>query len=203
MTTITHVYVDMDGVLCSFCQGVLRLFGCVPAEQAELRVRGWGGLPDVINEGRPEWSHVSEDQVMTAVRDAGHQFWAELPICPWAYQLIGTIEQAGVPYTLLTTPAGGESAMGKFQWLLRHMPHMEKRVVLARDKWHLAGPGRLLVDDSPRNVGAWGSPPDGRPGGQAMLWPAPHNAERELKFTSEIRAQATVSLFDLDARLRG
>lgn len=25
--TINHVYIDMDGVLCSFCQGVFRLFG--------------------------------------------------------------------------------------------------------------------------------------------------------------------------------
>ena len=170
MGEISHVYVDMDGVLCSFSQGVLRLFGSEEPELDDLLCEGWDGLPAVINRGRPSWAHVTDEQMMRAVRDAGHQFWADLPVLPWAYRLIGQLERSGVDYALLTTPAGGESAMGKFQWVLKHLPHMERRVILARDKWRLAAPGRLLIDDGGHNVYAWEMHD-----GQALHWPQPHN----------------------------
>lgn len=168
-----RIYIDMDGVLCSFVQGVLGLFNHPDPKNGEGAIEGWDGLHHEINRHRPEFAHVTHDQVMDAMRDEGHQFWARLPIYPWAYGLIGTIDRSGADYYLLTTHAGGESAMGKVQWVRRFLPHLEDRMILTKQKWHCAGPGRVLIDDHHRNIDAWNNA-----GGHAILWPSPHNRAR-------------------------
>lgn len=168
-----RVYVDMDGVLCCYTRGVLRLFGV--ADSLAHEVRGWGGIPDVINAGRRAYREVSHRDIETAVRDAGHQFWAELPVLESGLHLIGVLEENEIDYMLLTTPAGGESAMGKFQWVTRHLPHMADKIILTPQKWQCAGEGRLLVDDKAQNCTEWVEA-----GGEALLWPAPHNLAAPL-----------------------
>lgn len=171
-----HLYVDMDGVLCSFTQGVLALFGHPDPVKGEYDIEGWDGIHGEINRYRPDFAHVTHDQVMDAVRDEGHQFWSRLVPYPWTYDLIAVIEDSGTPYNLLTTHAGGESAMGKVQWVRRYLPHLEKKMILTREKWHCAKPGRVLIDDHHRNIDDWETQ-----GGHAILWPSPHNRDRSEK----------------------
>ena len=184
-----HVFVDMDGVLCSFTQGVLSLFGHRHPYKGELAIQGWDGLHIEINKHRPRFAHVTHDQVMDAVRDEGHQFWSRLPLYTWTYKLIQAIEDSEIPYSLLTTHASGESAMGKVQWVRRFLPHSEKRMVLTREKWHCSAPGRLLLDDHHRNVDAWIEK-----GGDAILWPSPHNRDRSENLPIETILERDVGL---------
>ena len=185
--SIRHVYIDMDGVLCSFCQGVFSLFRVYDTVKAENSVVGRDALHTVINRKLPKFAHVTHDQVMDAVRDAGHQFWAGLPLNPNAYKLISVIEDSGVPYTLLTTHASGESAMGKVQWVRKYLPNLEKRITLTNQKQGCSKPGALLIDDYERNCEKWEAE-----GGTAILWPHAGNLDRSENLPIETILQRDI-----------
>ena len=53
-------------------------------------------------------------------------------------------------------PVGTPGAQAAWDWLYARAPWLDRRrLILCRDKWLMAGPDRVLVDDSDHNIAEW------------------------------------------------
>lgn len=179
---IKELFVDMDCVLVDLIEGIAKRthfgldrhqlephyepgrYGFGHALERLYDSRGWAryhGLPSLETRF---WADVRGDD----------GFWANLPKLPWADDLMQTVMLSGVSYWYLTSPSDcGFCLVGKDTWLTKHYGKGEGlpgKMIPCRDKWLLAKPGRLLIDDHDENVDRWIEH-----GGQAILFPAVHN----------------------------
>ena len=130
------IYVDLDGVMAAWTETVYAHFGKVmPEGDIAYDVHHDLGLDeadmwDVLNALGPAW-------------------WAELPPYPWMRGLWSGLSDLGTDIAVLTSPCTvGNSAMGKTQWIRRHIGADFRAYVMTADKWRLAHPRAVLVDDS-------------------------------------------------------
>lgn len=133
------IFLDMDGVLCNFVQ-------------ASLDVHNRTEKHDEID----TWSYF-EKWGMTVEqfwrKCSGVQFWERLKEYPWAEDLVCTASHLAEHY-FLTAPTStrrGECIIGKEKWLLADA----FRMIPTEHKHLLAAPGRVLVDDSEKNIEQW------------------------------------------------
>lgn len=166
------IFCDMDGVLADFHAGAMRLVGkdpiTTPAHR-KLPFQCSYALEEIT--GRADiWQHIKAH---------GPEFWADLPVTPWAYELMDVLRERG-RVMILTSPGSicaGEAGMGKLTWLRRHF-HIDPRdVILASPKHLLSGLDRFLIDDMQEHCDEWANPPTpGSPGGIAVMIPQPWNS---------------------------
>lgn len=145
------VCLDLDGVLCDFIK---------PALVTQ-------GLPAV---DPTEWNPPGFD--VSRIEKLPASFWAGLPV-----ELEGDmlVEMLSRYETMVVTHAPSLAARtGKYQWLLSAHPHLAERLVCLREKWLLASPRHVLVDDNEENVRLFREA-----GGHAFLWPQPWNSGRQ------------------------
>lgn len=181
----TAIYLDMDGVICSFVGGVFRLFGHPEIDLG--RVRRWGDIPRVLTEATGH--EVTDAGMWRAIDYAGRGFWAGLEWLPWGRDLV-ELCQANAPVVLMTTPSGPMSAAGKLDWIARELgSEWGKRYALTTCKHHMAHPGALLVDDGQHNVDAFREH-----GGEVFLWPQSWNDSRGEALRDPSRGEALMSL---------
>jgi hypothetical protein len=162
-----HAFVDMDGVLSDLVRGVLeshdRLDLYPPEEYLTERLLG-----------------VSRDALWAPVVEAEDRFWRELPLYPWAHQLLEFVGKIAREVSILTKPLvlegcgydfeeTGYCVQGKLQFLRRHFG--DAHSVIFTDKKNVASkPGVLLVDDDPSYEAAFLAA-----GGHQFIWPQPYN----------------------------
>lgn len=166
------VFLDLDGVLASWVEPMLRLTGHDTAEVfarwEQLDPRPWN-IFDVVD--------MSASQGWRAIDQAGDRFWANLPLMPHARELFARCEAIGET-TILTAPSYDRSSQaGKAQWLDYHFGKgfARDRALLGASKHVVARPGALLIDDSPRNCAQWAAE-----GGSSILFPALGNERYRL-----------------------
>lgn len=133
------ILLDMDGVLCNFVQASLDVH-----ERTEKHddIKTWGYYSDWGMSDADFWNKCS-----------GVAFWATLTEYPWAGQLVATADSLAEHY-FLTAPSStrrAECIVGKEQWLLGQC----YRMIPTEHKHLLAAPGRVLVDDSEKNITNW------------------------------------------------
>lgn len=157
VTTPRAIHLDLDSTLVDFIGGCARLVGAPP--DARLQPRSWHDVAPVLG---------LEDHALWArIRAAGPRFWADLDWLPWGRALLSLCQRHaakfGCPLLLVTSPCRGpavdyhwrmsdDCVAGKAQWVNRNAPDMSKNLVLVHDKWRLAAPGVVLIDDAPHNV---------------------------------------------------
>lgn len=167
MTNRPTIFLDIDGVLADFVGGVCQLYGRNRSDVIQAMEPGnWDGLPDALG--------TTEDEMWRRIDSAGSDFWAGLPLLPWARTLAKECEAIADVY-LATTPSRYPGSLsGKLRWIKAFGTH-ERRYVMTPHKHLLAGPKRLLIDDKDRNVKEfWDA------GGQAVLFPSKWNSVHEL-----------------------
>lgn len=146
------ILLDMDGVLADWCGAVCELFGFDLADwpRGEYRVELALGI--------------STEKLWRRLDETG-DFWWRLRPYPWAAEMVATLKPAAV----LSKPSKNPACWsGKAEWMRRHFPDVP--LILCCDKALLAQPGRLLIDDYPRNCEAWRAA-----GGSVLLFPRPWN----------------------------
>ena len=155
-----QIYVDMDGVLVNFLDGALTWFGVDYDIETQWPKGRWGD-----NELIKEIFGLTEDQFWTELSD--DYFWEHLMLMPDARALLTAIDQ--YKPVILTAPARSGGASGKQRWIERHLPEYfkEKRYIICPDKKYVAGPGRILIDDSEKNIKDWND----AGGGIGILYP--------------------------------
>lgn len=156
------VFLDMDGVLVDFAQGVASLFGI---EKSAVDANGSEAY---------EAAGVPREEFWRRIESAGRGWWETLPPYPWAQRLVSACEGVGDVYVATSPPTGSVSAAsGKMAWLRDTLPkvYSGRRFFIGTHKYLLAGPGRVLVDDDVRKRDAFADA-----GGLAVLFPRPWNA---------------------------
>ena len=187
---IRHVFLDMDCVLSDLVAGIATEFGTTKADLLNHwtpGVYGWASpVRDLQRRRFPDATHWKEvsllavDEMIWRRLDARSEFWLDLPILPWAHELVEVAERHDPDFRFLTSPSDcGYCLIGKHQWLEKHFGKKYSRrlmpVATVRGqkvgKSLLAAPDRLLVDDHEENVTAWADRK-----GVGVLFPAHHNS---------------------------
>ena len=151
------LFVDMDGVLVDLMGGVCAKFG-VPMPENPTYDLSEIGIPDV-------WDYIAGE---------GARFWEDLPAYPWTQKVV----KLAVTYAaeenvyILSKPTVAPGCWaGKVKWVRRVLGEQwVERLILAREKWTLAAPGRLLIDDFDLNIREFQ-----RAGGYGLTFPQPWN----------------------------
>ena len=155
----------MDGVLVDFANEAIRRFGGRIARSDVT----WD-FPVKLG-----FSHGLDPEFLGGL-DYG--FWANLPWTAEGRALLAGLESIfGESVCLVSTPAEGSPGCrdGKADWVSANLPAYNTRTFLGRDKFLLAGPQKVLIDDHEPNVDAFMAH-----GGRAVLVPRPWNRRRRL-----------------------
>jgi len=156
------IFLDLDGVLADFTAGVRTLYRKPAPTPADLGKSLGGALG--IDEGMM-WARIEE---------AGRGFWEDLPATAHANALVALAREHGEAVILSAPASSPNAAAGKMAWFHKRFGKRNKDVILTARKELLAGPGRLLIDDSRANVAAFTAA-----GGAALLWPTLENGEAQ------------------------
>lgn len=164
-------FIDMDGVLCDFIDGVEREFRCEPgflkkSRQYDLHIPlgiSYGAYSNRLRQAtEEEW------------------FWLGLRPTPWAHALAGKFNFRDNAF-ILTSPWPGDYQCyaQKVEWCQRYLNIGSDRVIAFPHKHILAGPNRVLIDDHPTHCQKWRDA-----GGSAFLFPCQHNEAWQESFDS-------------------
>ena len=169
----TRIFLDLDDVCNDFTMYALKSTGCLP----------WTATPDAYD---PKWGFD-----IIAAANALHSFctftsktfwdlmtrevWASLPESKEFRSLLSKCEElvGRENICILTTPIiDPDCAAGKLEWIYEHFPTwMHRQFFIGPQKWLLARPDALLIDDSDLNIKKFRDA-----GGQALLVPRPWNS---------------------------
>jgi 5'(3')-deoxyribonucleotidase len=147
-------FLDMDGVLVDFREGVCEIFLEDPSNNWEF----WD-----------EWKGVTFENI-NKVCDI--PFWASLSWTKEGKQILEMVEAIFDDVYLLTTPMPNPgSATGKELWIEKHIQRYKNRMIITRaSKGLFAGSDRVLIDDKNQNIHDFVDA-----GGQGILIPRPWN----------------------------
>lgn len=157
---IKYILLDMDGVLAQFAESANKLF---PEPLAEITE--W----DMCNQ-----LGISHDEFWERIEQEGEDFWANLPDYPWAEELWGTLRDTA-PVILSSSPSRcPKCCSGKRRWIINRFGANYKNYMLGSQKWMLAKPDRVLIDDNENNISAFR-----KHGGEGILFPQIWNSLAE------------------------
>lgn len=160
---IEHIFVDMDGVLCDFVSAAMKLYGQTfdpnnwpPGEWETATVLGLA----------------NQDELWEKINAGGSQWWYGLHAYPWANDLIAACRHHCQNVSILTKGKVSESFQGKHQWVQSDLRNPPPVIMVSHHEKHLcAGPRRILIDDSDKNIELWRNA-----GGIGILFPRVWNA---------------------------
>lgn len=174
-------FVDLDGVLVDSIAEMFRRFG--------------RGKTPKSCEGSYDTSTILE--IPDPWSQFGADFFADAEWTPDGKDILSAVGSiVGEENVRICTSPTYEttSAAGKLAWIRRNLPTYERRYVLTPDKWLLAAPDRVLIDDCDTEVELFREH-----GGHAILVARPWNSQ--YMFPSAGFTQA-IDL-ELDAIVKG
>lgn len=152
MTDVDRIFLDLDGVLTVCHESAVRYYGIPitletwPLGQCTLEVVQFC-IPDFSGNANDFWASFPE------------KFWAKLPKTPECDALVASCAQmvGEKNVRIVSRPTRNPySWSGKVTWIQENLPiWIHDQVTLTDDKWLLAGPNRLLIDDSYANCTAF------------------------------------------------
>lgn len=165
---IEMIFVDLDGVLADFVHGALNLFHRPPAEVMAGWKPGNYFIGDALGMDREAfWDRLS----------GNHKFWHCLNPTPDWRLLLKTARTMSAEIRICTAPSScSTSHYGKAKWLRHHGLDPGAECIMTQDKHLLAGPRRVLIDDSDENCERFE-----QAGGHAIVWPQLWNSHHALR----------------------
>jgi len=148
-------FLDCDGVISDFIGGCSKLLNKTYEECFNGRDRP---LPWNLSDLYPG---IDEKEFMSRM---DIRFWAELPVYPWAHELVELLEKIFNGRLILCTSAGylgdeihyfTNAVQGKEKWIMKHFPQFAKKTVFCYNKEYLASPYHVLIDDNELNIKAF------------------------------------------------
>ncbi len=151
-----QLLLDMDGVLADFVAGFCATHGIE------------NPYNDPANHGNPSVTKISGLPPHIAYGPMEHDWWANLPPLPWAFELVSLLEERfGDSICILSKPTWNVGCMGgKFEWICKHFSQFKERFLFGAAKFFAAGPGKVLLDDHEDNCKKFREA-----GGEAILFP--------------------------------
>ena len=132
MTKAPRLFLDADGVLADFDEGVRRLLGM--SAKAFIAEHGRGTF----------WKRLAKAK----------NFYGALPQMPDAQLLFDAVKHLK-PTILTGLPMGNWAAPQKVEWAAEHFPGVPIVTCMARDKHLHMHPGDVLVDDREKHREAY------------------------------------------------
>jgi len=177
MTIIETILVDLDGVLVNFHSPAFLYWGCSPNIFDYPSQYGWD-IVDALNHQRKArgLEKVTPYQFW---RGLDKEFWATLPMYPYARTFMAGLERmVGQENITICTSAAfdSECAGGKVEWINRELPAYRRQYFIGCQKFRLANPNVLLIDDSEKNVDSFREY-----GGSTLLFPRPWNSHKSYE----------------------
>lgn len=156
------ILLDLDGVIGDFQSAACEAHG-IPHDEMNVTHGGlwWDG-----------------DFFWPPIAAKGVGFWEDIKPYPWMTEVIEVVKRYDSNFHIVTAGQPDrcpDSYTGKVLWLAKHMGKEFSNFTITSHKYLLASPDVVLIDDSEKNCLSFMTPPDGRPGGQAILFPAIHN----------------------------
>lgn len=161
---ILPIKLDLDGVVVDFVTPSLAIHG-----REDLIADP--SFPPVYD----YWPKMglTGDEFWKPIKIAGPQFWADLPLYPWAHELMDLCTQYDPDWQIATKPVDAGGCAAKWDWRLKYAP--KHRLHITTDKIELCKPGHVLIDDADGNITAWNAA-----GGNGILFPASWNENRRF-----------------------
>jgi len=155
------VYLDMDGVIADFVTASIKAHGVGHVVNAEA-CQHWdyfakwkGGMTK-----KQFWS-----------KCMSHEFWVNIPAYPWTRDLYRLIKSVDHTVKIATSPSKDPGCLtGKMEWLDNHLNLTTSDVIFIHEKWRLADPYSLLIDDDKKKVKQFKEA-----GGKAILFSGVNN----------------------------
>lgn len=167
------IFLDMDGVIADFVSAAIEVCN-LPLKHDE--VDQWNFFLQYMT-SEEFWQEI----------DRTPDFWTErVKPYPWASEVVALCEANANRVIFASAPCNHpQSAEGKIRWLRQHgfMGDDRNDYMLGPDKYLMAKPGRLLVDDNDGNCVSFETE-----GGQKLVFPQPWNSCRhfhQLDFLKE------------------
>lgn len=154
------VILDLDGVLADFDAGVCALFGVDPP----IHEHAGAAINEAIG--------VSRGQMWARIDRAGRRFWEDLSPTPFADELDQLAQTYGSLFVASSPSLSPSSAAGKVRWVQKRYGRNFRDYAVIPRKDLLAGPDRILLDDTDRHVTAFREA-----GGKAVLVPTRGNGQ--------------------------
>lgn len=159
------IYLDMDGVLVDFVSGAIEATGIdlthdTWTEWDAYRLKGW-----------------TSDQFWASINERLY-FWEDLQPYPWAEELLELCKSFGDVVFCSTPSRNPESASGKLTWLQQRGWLKNHDCILMKDKWRLAKPGTILIDDRRESCALFAAH-----GGRDICFPQPWSHDNVEKLT--------------------
>lgn len=163
------IFLDMDGVIADFCRRAAILFN----RDIDDMYHSWTPMNDMYKELKISksqfWSTIQKDK----------NFWEALQPYDHLNDLLNILR--GYTVKILTSPSSDINCpSGKKAWLHRYVPHLESTAIIAKDKFLLAGKGRILIDDTDDKILSWN---EASPEAYSITFPQPWNKNYEHRFS--------------------
>lgn len=170
-----QIYLDVDGVLANWVEGVRVAAGIEPSVWDTV---GHGLLP-------------TQNQSKIDAAMATREFWLGLARYPWADDLYTECKHHGEVMFCTQPFDSAECLAGKYQWLANHFNATMESVIFMRNKWRLANPRSLLIDDNVENCNRfqWA-------GGHSIIFPQPWNTADLILSDPNTRQDTLHQIYD-------
>ena len=172
---ITTVFIDLDGVLVDWVNGMREYVGYPPSAYDCFRKD-----PSTLSHENMNVIFGGKEFLDKTMRERPPEFWYNLQKFPWADLLINSIK-AEFNTAFLTKPGKNpHAASGKLQWQLDLYPTIP--IVQTADKYLCASPNKVLIDDDSYQLSRFE-----KWGGLAIKWPNQFELEtRPLDYIQEV-----------------
>lgn len=140
------IYCDLDNVLVDFVTPSLSIHG-------RQDLIDDPSFPPIFYYWECENFLMTPDEFWKPIKEAGPNWWRDLPLLPWARELMDLLNAANPKWEIATACSSGESACGKWHW--RDINAKGHKLHITEDKLAFARKGALLIDDADANVEGW------------------------------------------------
>ena len=161
---IKTIFLDLDGVIVDILGGTLKTFNVSPTP--EIYANG-GFITNCVD--------MDKGIFWKQIASFGPDWWENLQPYPWYKDLIKALKSIGELYILTSPPntaahSQSHAGTGKMRWIAKHLGNDFRNFILCYDKYLLAAPNRLLIDDRADHCNLFEEH-----GGQSILFAQPWN----------------------------
>jgi 5'(3')-deoxyribonucleotidase len=151
-----NIFLDIDGVLANWTEAACKIcdIDCDDPETRDL----------IKKDGRID-PLMDEDEYWSIIEKHGFEWWADIPLFPWAKDLYEELKSMNPNVCFLTSPSDvPDCVKGKMMWINKHFE--TKDFLIGPAKHFCANKKSLLIDDYPKKVNKFEEY-----GGTGFLWP--------------------------------
>ncbi len=168
-----QIFVDLDGVVANWEKRAIEVLD-IDFESTMNILKNGGDLEDICD--------VHPWEILDKKHD---EFWNELELFPWAYQMIEKLQELGEVSFLSSggniyrRPEGvGNAGLGKTMWVSDKFAKYEVPLILTKHKYFCADSNSILIDDTVGKINEFVEY-----GGHGFLFPHPYRLlDGDLEF---------------------